>query len=185
MLLGAVRHYGIDRGKGRSANALIVVVFGRIGGERGGAEWNPSADYFNGGDQLGKGEAVGGRQVVRVADGRIQHIDVQVEIAEGICQWRPRQKAGKLFRYLIDWDGSNSRPLQKRRFWRIEVPSAEEKSGLGRDRLKSWHGGSQVMPAQTHRHGEAHAIQEARRGSLGRIAVAVGIEPEGGTVSGR
>jgi hypothetical protein len=33
---------------------------------------------------VGKGEAVGGRQVVRVADGRIQHIDVQVEIADGI-----------------------------------------------------------------------------------------------------
>ena len=41
------------------------------------------------------------------------------------------------------------------------------------------------MPTQTHRHGEAHAIQEARRGSLWRIAVAVGIEPEGGTASGR
>jgi hypothetical protein len=27
-----------------------------------------------------------------VADGRIQHIDVQVEIAEGICQRRPRQE---------------------------------------------------------------------------------------------
>ena len=41
------------------------------------------------------------------------------------------------------------------------------------------------MPTQTRRHGEAHAIQEARRGSLWRIAVAVGIEPEGGTASGR
>jgi hypothetical protein len=41
------------------------------------------------------------------------------------------------------------------------------------------------MPTQTDRHGEAHAIQEARRGSLWRIAVAVGIEPEGGTASGR
>src|SRR4029453_4725097 len=61
----------------------------------------------------------------------------------------------------------------------------QEKKGLGRDRLKSWHGGSQVMLTQTHRHGEAHAIQEARRGSLWRIAVAVGIEPEGGPVSGR
>src|SRR5262245_36665152 len=82
--LRAVRHNGINRGKGRSTDTLVVVVFGRIGGDRGGAERNPSADYGNGGGQVGKGEAVGGRQVVRVADGRIQHIDVQVEIAEGI-----------------------------------------------------------------------------------------------------
>jgi hypothetical protein len=104
---------------------LIVVVFGRIGGERCGAERNPSADYGNGGGQVGKGEVVGGRQVVRVADGRIQHIDVQVEIAEGIRQRRPRQEARELFRDLTDWDGSNGRALQKRRLWRIEVPSAQ------------------------------------------------------------
>ena len=35
------------------------------------AERNPSADYGNGSGQVGKGEAVGGRQVVRVADGQI------------------------------------------------------------------------------------------------------------------
>ena len=81
--LGTVRHNRINRGKGRSTDTLIVVVFGRIGGERGGAERNPSADYGNGGGQVGREKAVGGRQVVRVADGRIQHIDVQVEIAEG------------------------------------------------------------------------------------------------------
>jgi hypothetical protein len=40
------------------------------------------------------------------------------------------------------------------------------------------------MPTQTHRHGEAHAIQETRRGSLWGVAVAVGIEPEGGAASG-
>ena len=49
-----------------------MVVFGRIGGERGGGERNPSADHGNGGGEVGKGEAVGGRQVVRVADGRIE-----------------------------------------------------------------------------------------------------------------
>jgi hypothetical protein len=46
---------------------LIVVVFGRIGGERGGAERNPSANYGNGGGEVAKGEAIEGRQVVRVA----------------------------------------------------------------------------------------------------------------------
>ena len=123
--LGAARQNGINRGKGRSTDTLIVVVFGRIGGERGSAERNPSADYGNGGGQVGKGEAIGGRQVVRVADGRIQHIDVQVEIAERIFQRRPRQEVRELFRDLTDWDGSNGRPLQKRRLWRIEVPSAQ------------------------------------------------------------
>jgi hypothetical protein len=119
-----------------------------------------------------------------VADGRIQHIEVQVEIAEGIRQRRPRQEAGEPFRDLPNWDRSNGRPLQKRRLWRIEVPGAKQKGGLGRDGLKSGHGGPQVMPTQAHRHGEAHAIQEARRGSLRRIVVAVGIEPEGGAASG-
>src|ERR1700757_4463453 len=90
--LGAVRYNGINRGKGRSTDILIVTVFGRIGAERGGAERNPSADYGNGGDQVAKGEAVGGWRVVRGADGRIQYIDVQVEIAEGIRQWRLRQE---------------------------------------------------------------------------------------------
>ena len=75
--------------------------------------------------QVGKGEAVGSREVVRVADGRIQHIDVQVEIAEGIRQRRPRQGAQEPFRDLTDWDGSNGRALQKRPLWRIEVPSAQ------------------------------------------------------------
>src|SRR5439155_1896894 len=107
-----------------STDILIVVVFGRIGGERGGAERNSSADYGNGGGQVGKAEAVEGRQVVRVADGRIQHIDVQVEIAEGIRQRRPRQEAREPFRDLTDWDASNGRALQERRLWRIEVPSA-------------------------------------------------------------
>ena len=123
--LGAVRHNGINRGKCRSTDTLIVVVFGRIGGERRGGERNPSADYGNGGGQVGKGEAVGGLQIVRVADGRIQHIDVQVEIAEGICHRRPRQESREPFRDLTDWDGSNGRPLQKRHLWWIEVPSAE------------------------------------------------------------
>jgi hypothetical protein len=90
---------------------LIVVVFGRIGGERGGGERNPSADCGNGGGQVEKGEAVGGRQVVRVADGRIQHIDVQVEIAKGIRQRRARQETREPFRDLVDWDGSNARLL--------------------------------------------------------------------------
>jgi len=65
--LGAVRHNGINRGKGRSTDTLIVVVFGRIGGKRGGAERNPSADYGNGGGQVGKGEAVGGRHPLAAA----------------------------------------------------------------------------------------------------------------------
>ena len=93
--LGAVRHNGINHGKGRPTDTLIVVVFWRIGGERGGAERNPSADCGHSGGQVGKGEAVGDRQVVRVADGRIQHIDVQVEIAEGIRQRRPRREKSK------------------------------------------------------------------------------------------
>ncbi len=123
--LRAVRHNGINRCKGRSTDILIVVVFGRIGGERGGAQRNPSADYGNGGGQVVKGEAAGGRQIVRVADGRIKHIDVQVEIAEGIRQRCPRQEAREPFGDLTDWDGSNGQPLQKRRLWRIDVPSAE------------------------------------------------------------
>src|SRR5262249_45889619 len=102
--LGAVCYDGINRGKGRSTATLIVVVFGRIGGERGGAERNPSADYRNSGDQVGKGEAVGGWQVVRMADGWIQHIHVQVEIAECIRQRRARQEAREPFRDLTDWD---------------------------------------------------------------------------------
>src|SRR5262249_44248998 len=123
--LDAVRHNGINRRKGRSTDTLIMVVFRRIGGNRSGAERDPTTDYGNGGDQVGKGEAAGGRQVVRGANGWIQHIDVQVEIAERICQRRPRQEGRELFRDLTDWDGSNGRPLQKRRLWRIEVPSAQ------------------------------------------------------------
>ena len=69
--LGAIRHNGINRGKGRLTDTLAAVVFGRIGGERRGAERNPSADCGNGGGQVEKGEDVGSRQVVRVADGRI------------------------------------------------------------------------------------------------------------------
>ena len=53
--LGAVRHKGVNRGKGRFTDTLIVVVFKRIGGDRGGAERNPSADHTNGGGQVGKG----------------------------------------------------------------------------------------------------------------------------------
>ena len=59
----------------------------------------------------GRERPLGGRQVVRVADGRIQHIDVQVEIAEGIRQRRPGQEAGERFRDVSHWDGSNRRPL--------------------------------------------------------------------------
>src|SRR4051812_45352033 len=60
ILLGAVRHNRINRGKGRFTDTLIVVVFGRIGSERGGAERNMTADYVNRGGQVGKGQAVRG-----------------------------------------------------------------------------------------------------------------------------
>ena len=39
-----VGHDGINRGEGSPADTLIVVVFGRVGGERGGAKRNPGAD---------------------------------------------------------------------------------------------------------------------------------------------
>src|SRR3954451_19527255 len=93
-----IRHNGLNHSKGRSAGTLIVVVFGRVRGNRGGAERNSSADFANGGGQMSKGEAVGGRQVVRVADSRIQHIDVQMEIAEGVRQRRPRQEVRETLR---------------------------------------------------------------------------------------
>ena len=58
----SVSHDGINRGKGCPTDTLIVVVFGRVGGERGSPERNPGADSGEGGGQLGKREAVGDRQ---------------------------------------------------------------------------------------------------------------------------
>ena len=128
--LGAVRHNGINRCKGRSTDTLIVVVFGRIGGERGGAERNPSADYGNGGGQVGKGEADvdgGPAKVDGVAEGRVQHADGR----SGDSRGYPCGDQARLTRRpKVPFPGSDLLssqhwpPQQKRRRRWMEVPSA-------------------------------------------------------------
>jgi hypothetical protein len=61
---------------------------------------------------------------------------------------------------------------------RIEVPSPEKGGVIGGEGREAGHRVGELAPAVAQEHRVPHAVEEAGRGRLGGVQVAVGVEPE-------
>jgi hypothetical protein len=84
--------------------------------------------------QLSERQAIGYRQIVGVADRRIQDVEVEVKVADGIGQLCLGQEVGEVAGDLADLNHSDGRLPQECGFGRIEIPGAQEEGGLRLDR---------------------------------------------------